>query len=194
MSESGLEIEEWRKIAEYPLYDVSNFGRVRSWVSPGGGAPGKRGGRTMLKEPRILKMRTTLGYKLVVFSDGRGGVSRVFNVGDLVLTAFVGPRPSGMEVCHFPENDGQNNRLDNLRWGTPVENQAHKLIHGTTNRGERMGWSRMTRAKIINARILAELGATRAACAEWFGVSPATICRAVAGIGHFFDDSESRAT
>lgn len=48
----------------------------------------------------------------------------------LVLEAFVGPCPPGMEGCH---NDGhkQNNRLGNLRWDTPRENQLDTVRAGT---------------------------------------------------------------
>lgn len=46
-----------------------------------------------------------------------------------VLTAFVGPRPKGMQCCH---NDGNaaNNRLENLRWDTPKNNTADTIKMG----------------------------------------------------------------
>jgi hypothetical protein len=46
-----------------------------------------------------------------------------------ILIAFVGPRPQGMECCHFPDPDPTNNRPDNLRWDTRQENQADAAIH-----------------------------------------------------------------
>ena len=42
-------------------------------------------------------------------------------VHSLVLTAFVGPRPTGMYALHR-DDDPTNNSLDNLYWGTPSEN------------------------------------------------------------------------
>ena len=48
----------------------------------------------------------------------------------LVLEAFVGPCPEGMECRHLDGNPG-NNRLDNLAWGTPKENFADSMRHGT---------------------------------------------------------------
>jgi len=50
----------------------------------------------------------------------------------LVLTAFVGPCPAGMETLH---EDGvrANNQLSNLRWGTRSENAKDKIRHGTHN-------------------------------------------------------------
>lgn len=58
----------------------------------------------------------------------------------LVLEAFIGPCPPGMEACH---NDGnpRNNALSNLRWDTSENNSADKIRHGRANRGERHGLS-----------------------------------------------------
>lgn len=46
------------------------------------------------------------------------------------MLAFVGPCPDGMEVCH---NDGnpENNRVENLRYGTRSDNMRDKRKHGT---------------------------------------------------------------
>lgn len=53
-----------------------------------------------------------------------------FQVHRLILEAFVGPCPAGMEACH---NDGNpiNNRLDNLRWDTHISNMQDMARHGT---------------------------------------------------------------
>jgi hypothetical protein len=47
----------------------------------------------------------------------------------LVLEAFVGPCPLGMESYH-EDNDRANNRLDNLKWATPSENKKFIVISG----------------------------------------------------------------
>ena len=67
----------------------------------------------------------------------------------LVLEAFVGPCPDGMECRHFPDRDPTNNRLDNVRWGTAQENSDDKKVHGTNN-----GWtlSEETKAKMSASR------------------------------------------
>lgn len=47
----------------------------------------------------------------------------------LVLEAFVGPRPPGLVALHG--NDiGTDNRVGNLRWGTPSENQYDRVENG----------------------------------------------------------------
>lgn len=48
----------------------------------------------------------------------------------LVLEAFVGPCPEGMEGCHG-DGDPTNNSLGNLRWDTATSNQLDKVRHGT---------------------------------------------------------------
>lgn len=55
-----------------------------------------------------------------------------FLVHRLVLAAFVGPCPEGMEALHL-DNDPSNNRLDNLKWGTPSENVLAQVAAGTHN-------------------------------------------------------------
>jgi hypothetical protein len=51
-------------------------------------------------------------------------------VHQLVLEAFVGPRPRGMESCHNNGNQ-TDNRLVNLRWDTKSENNLDRVRHGT---------------------------------------------------------------
>ncbi len=48
----------------------------------------------------------------------------------LVLNAFVGLCPDGMECCH-ENGDPGNNNLSNLRWDTKLSNEADKKKHGT---------------------------------------------------------------
>ena len=57
------------------------------------------------------------------------GKSRIFRVHRLVLEAFVGPCPNGLEARHLDGNPANNNR-NNLCWGTPAENTEDKRKHG----------------------------------------------------------------
>ena len=47
-------------------------------------------------------------------------------------TWLESPPFSGAQVRHL-DGDRENNRLDNLAWGTPEENRADQIIHGTSN-------------------------------------------------------------
>ncbi len=68
----------------------------------------------------------------------------------LVLTAFVGPCPPGMECCHEDGNP-LNNRLSNLRWDTKEANGRDAARHGK-NRGERNGQAVLTETEVVALR------------------------------------------
>ena len=55
---------------------------------------------------------------------------RAYYISRLILETFVGPCPEGMEACHYPDPCTNNNRLDNLMWGTRKENMSHRKLHG----------------------------------------------------------------
>lgn len=76
-----------------------------------------------------LAPRTTLaGYPIAdLWRDGK---PQTFRVHRLVLAAFVGPCPPGMEGCH-DDGDPSNNQLTNLRWDTHSANIADQVTHGT---------------------------------------------------------------
>lgn len=72
------------------------------------------------------------GYPIVYL---QGRERRSHPVHYLVLTAFRGPRPKGMQCRHLDGNQ-MNSHLSNLKWGTPQENTEDKRRHGTIPRGE----------------------------------------------------------
>ena len=53
----------------------------------------------------------------------------------LVLEAYVGPCPEGMECCHN-NGDPLDNRLENLRWDTRSANIKDAIKQGTYRVGE----------------------------------------------------------
>jgi hypothetical protein len=115
--------EEWRPLAN-PDYEVSSLGRVRS-----------------LSRERFLKQYDLNGYRRVSFGGKGESVHR------LVLEAFVGPCPEGLEAAHL---DGcrNNNVITNLKWVTRKENHSHKKLHGTEQIGERNGQSKLTQDQV----------------------------------------------
>ena len=102
-------------------YEVSDHGRVRSLSRIR--SHGRKWQGRVLKPTPMPK-----GYLLVnLWFDNS---KRMWLVHRLVLTAFVGPPPEGMEGLHA-DNDPANNRLDNLSWGTHSQNQFDQVVHGT---------------------------------------------------------------
>jgi len=116
--------------------------------------------------------------KATTTPDGRSQVNpnrKVKRVSRLVLEAFVGPCPPGMEACHFPDRNPSNNRLENLRWDTPKANQADRNYHGTSNAGERNGSARLTEAQVVEIRRRRDAGESSLALSQEFGVAQVTI-------------------
>ena len=78
-----------------------------------------------MKEKKLS--RRSDGY-LVTSVGGRGyPIKRVHH---LVLEAFVGARPEGMEARHL-NGDRSDNRLSNLAWGDRVDQILDQKKHGT---------------------------------------------------------------
>ena len=116
--------EVWKQIKGFEgAYEVSDHGQVRSFKSKASPA-------------KVLKQgwKGAQKYKVVVLR--KNGVSVHSKVHHLVLDAFSGPCPQGMEGCH---NNGKNtdNRFENLRWDTHKSNVADQLIHGTRHASQR---------------------------------------------------------
>lgn len=85
------------------------------------------------------------------------GRDRMFRVSRLVLLAFIGSCPEGMQACH---NNGNSfdNRLENLRWDTPKENQRDRVKHGTHTEGTRNGRAKLTEEQVREIRRLYAAG------------------------------------
>lgn len=121
--------------------------------------------------PSVRQLRprtTTTGYLDV--SLRRDGEHKARRVHQLVLAAFIGPRPDGM-VCRHLNGHRIDNRIVNLAYGTPAENYADRDRHGTTARGERHGGTKFSDVQVKEMRELVASGVRRAVVQEMFGVS-----------------------
>jgi hypothetical protein len=162
----------WKPVVGYEgLYEVSDQGRVRSIEHQT--KLGPRGGRVL---SRATEKR--LGYvKVNLYRDGK---ARSVRVHCLVLEAFRGSCPEGMEGCHDNGNRSDN-RLDNLRWDTRPANHADKHRHGTMMSGERHYASKLDEGAVRRAFRLRDGGISVADIATDLGVSAATVHDAFRG-------------
>lgn len=87
----------------------------------------------MRRKPLILRPGKMVGGYLFVNLYQAAKVKTPVTVHRLVLEAFVGPRPDGMECRHL-DGDPANNRLANLAWGSPVENASDRKRHQVERR------------------------------------------------------------
>jgi HNH endonuclease len=94
-----------------------------------------------------MKLGNVKGYRTVELGASLDGSNKPcnFRVHRLVLLAFVGPPPEGTEACHDPDPTRSNNRLENLRWATHIENQKDMVKSGRSAVGERNSGAKITR-------------------------------------------------
>ena len=117
--------EEWVSIEGYDgAYEVSNFGRVRSFK---------------FKQERILNQKPLTGGYLYVWLSKKNK-AKAMRVHRLVAQAFV-ENPNGYEQVNHKDENVLNNRSDNLEWcsvqynlryGTRVKRVSeakHKPVH-----------------------------------------------------------------
>lgn len=183
--------EEWSPVPGHEgYYEVSDLGRVRS---------------LRFKNRRVDKARPEA--RILAPYDGGDGYLRVYVAGRrlavhrMVLEAFVGPCPPGMEGAHL-NGVRADARLVNLAWVTPVENQSHRWLHGTmlagdaspsrlhperlargadhgrsthperTARGARVGGAKLTEDDVRAIRQAFDAGESATRIAARFGVGP----------------------
>jgi hypothetical protein len=79
---------------------------------------------------RVREADGTLGTQKDYNTRGKYLFFKNYRVHCAVLEAFVGPCPPGKECRHLDGN-GQNNKLQNLKWGTRLENVQDSIKHGT---------------------------------------------------------------
>lgn len=145
--------EVFKDIPGWEVYEISNLGRVRR-----------------KKSGRILKQSVTrtkyTKYRMVHLS--MNNVPRKFLVHRLVLLAFVGPCPDGMECLHN-DDDPFNNCVDNLSWGTSKQNKER-----WDRKGSKHSSSRITEADVIEMRQSSE---THNEVAARLGISSSHVCQ-----------------
>lgn len=153
---------EWREVPTHSGYKANRAGLIC----------GPRG--------RVLRpMQMESGHLYVITPRPRS--PRKLFVHRAVLFTFVGP-PSdpAHEVRHLDGNPA-NNRLDNLAWGTRLENAHDKALHGTQPKGEGSCTAKLTAAQVMEIRRLHGTVSLRL-LGKRFGVSHTAIRRAALGI------------
>lgn len=104
-------VEEWKTIEEFPNYEVSSLGNIRNKKTP-------------TKLHSLNKSGPKRNYYSVMFSINNKQTRR--NVHRLVAKAFI-PNPKNLPEVNHKDENGLNNRVDNLEWC----DRTYNLSYGT---------------------------------------------------------------
>lgn len=168
---SGDDAERWLAVPDWEgFYEVSDLGNVRSL---------HRSLRPRLRG-NLLSPGASEGSRLSVVLY-RNGERRTRLVHQLVLEAFIGPRPDGMEALHGP-GGALDNRLANLSWGTHAVNVGpDKVRDGTSNRGERQGRAKLTEQIVTECRRRYAAGERLKVLISEYGTTTSGMSNAISG-------------
>lgn len=169
-----LEGEIWRWIAGYEgLYQVSNYGRIKSFP--------RQGASTEIKIRKPIL--TNQGYLRIALN--KNGQRKDFPIHRLVAQAFI-PNPENKSEVNHKFGMKFDSYYENLEWTTPEENMKHAFKTGLVLR--KSGVNHAT-AKLTNEQIKyirenyiprdPKFGA--AALARKFNVGRSTILRVIHG-------------
>lgn len=153
--------ETWARVPGVPGYQVSDMGRVRSL--------------DRYVKARTGKLSHYQGQVLRPYPSGNNGYLTVQLPGGerrvhlLVLEAFAGPCPEGMEALHGPGGKLDNRWPENLCWGTRSENMLDKHRDGT------MYQAKLTAGAVAACRVRSAAGEGTVTLAAEFGVAVGTM-------------------
>ena len=166
-------MEIWKTIKGYPMYEVSSFGRVRSW-KVGNGSGFKRA------NPRYMSLiKDKDGYLIIGLSNSNG--AKLLKAHRLVAIAFI-ENPENKEQVNHDNGIKIDNFYKNLEWATNLENQRHAYANGLNqgSKGEKNYQAKFTNGTATLVRDLVRDGnINQKQIAESLKVSKATICRIV---------------
>lgn len=159
---------EWRSVVGTGgWYDVSDSGRLRSWVI---GRRGCKGVRNRRDAPRLLRGQLSHdGYQKYTLCYGINQIPKRMSAHVLVLEAFVGPRSDGQQCRHL-NGERDDNRLSNLAWGTIRENTKDRTKHGRQAAENHYG-AKLTWIIVRKMRKLAQEGTPIKQLARWANIS-----------------------
>lgn len=167
------ELENWLDAVGFEgLYQISDLGNVRSLT--------RTTSHNRLLSGRPLKSHCNgYGYMTVMLRKSGKSVRRY--VHRMVLEAFCGPCPDGMEARHF-NGIRHDNRLNNLEWATHIDNVADRKLHGTHRAGEDNNLAVLKESDVVLIREMYASGvATQKQIGEKYGITQSGVGRIVRG-------------
>ena len=116
---------------------ISNYGRVKILKHRFKGMIGR------IRKPRMGGSNKKYERTSILGKD--------YYIHRLVLEHFSTGSSVGMEASHLDGNS-RNNHISNLKWETPLENNARRKGHGTNGSGSKNAMAKLTDSEVIEIR------------------------------------------
>lgn len=169
--------EIWKDISGYEgLYQISNFGRVKSIERY---VPTIFEGRkTKCKKYELIRKHHINGYGYPSVFLFKNGVRKGLLIHRLIANAFI-PKIEGKNLINHIDSNTRNYAISNLEWCTHTENirhgytSGHNKYYGENHPNSKLDLvavqiiREMCRAKIFSQRKIA----------KYFNISPTTIAK-----------------
>jgi hypothetical protein len=179
-----IEMETWKAvIGAEERYVVGDYGNVRSLSHTVVRINGRRHPvKGRLLKPVIRTQRNNRGepkrYRTVTirFDDGR--TTRPRGIGVLMLEAFVNPRPYPKAHARHLNDNSEDDRLENLAWGSAADNWRDADDNGRipNQRGSNGGRAKLTETDVVTIRAAyAAGGVSQSELGRKYGVSKSAI-------------------
>lgn len=140
--------EIWKDIVNYKgSYMVSNLGKIKSNLISGPQITRNDKTFKILKQIPFKKSNTT--HKRISLSAN--GISKQYSVHRIVAEAFLN-NPMHLPIVNHIDNNGENNRIDNLEWCTQSYNLHHAQKQERLFEAQSKGGT--TNGKIRNSKSL----------------------------------------
>jgi hypothetical protein len=178
------EIELWKPVVGITGYEVSNLGRVRSFIQQARGKGRRPGFVNLRKEPRPMKLakkRETRGYYLQVALSTDFG-ERMNRVHVMVAEAFlINPNPVIFNQVNHKNAVKWDNRLANLEWSNHDLNHEHVDANGMRPAGEQHGRAKLTNETVRAIKLRLLQGVRQREIVREFGLSKECVSRIATG-------------
>lgn len=160
-------------VPEFPDYVITTRGRIYK-------RDGRGGFKAIMPTPRRHS-----GHLLVLLYRGEKtakGRAKPYgrSVHRLVLEAFVGPCPEGMEARHLNGKEWENN-LGNLKWGTRQDNIDDRPALHEQAQGIRKPNAILSESLVVQMRRRCRAGEFAINIAQSIGVKTGTAVAAIVG-------------
>lgn len=165
-----MDEEKWLPVVGYEDgYMVSSLGRVKSIDR----IVSYTDGRNAIKLGRILA-NGKLKSKYLTVALYENGKRKYIAVQNIVLNAFVGPKPNGLFRLHADDNP-ENNKLTNLRYGSAKDNADDRKRNGNWHVGQSSAGSKLKDFEVREIKRRLKQNESHRSIAAFYNISTSVI-------------------